>query len=197
MQRRKHIQGMTFVEVMAATVILGALAAAVQSVTASILMAQQEAEDSWVATELGISLLEEAAAMPFTDPQAKNDVLGAELGEWGATAMLLKSPETFAGSKPTPLGAGLYTRERFDDVDDYVEWDGSYSLQQKDGTPIALSGYTRSVDVVYVNNTNFSVTSVTPTDHKLILVKVAKDGVAVASFTTVRARGGRNVDLDF
>ena len=171
-------RGVTFVEVMAATVIVGFLAAALQNATHFILGTEEEASSAWIVHELGISLLEEVAATAFDDPQTGSTALGADAGEW-----------------PDPEGAPSNSRALFDDVDDYVQWDGTYPLQHKNGTKMGITGYTRKVEVGYVTSTNYAVSSVGASAHKLITVKVYEESTVVGEFSTVRVQGGRRVDL--
>lgn len=165
-------QGMTLIETMVAMVIVALLAAAIGGASGVILGTEREADESSVATELGMALLEEITALPFDDP-AGSASLGPDLGEWGP---------------PTD-------RSLFDDVDDYTVWDGSYPLQQKDGTAIDLPGYTRDVTIQYVGS-GLATMSMTPTDYKQITVRVYKQGTLVGTFGSVRVEGGRYVDFD-
>ena len=197
---RTNTQGMTFIEVMAAVVIIGFLASGLQHAAHLILQTDAEANPTRIIHELGISLLEEVAATAFDDPQTGSTTLGPDDGEWETTVVeILKS----SGGSPVPLEEKGGTpgdifeknRSEFDDVDDYTVWDGAYELQHKDGTGMNTSGYTRAVTVTYVNSTNFDLLSITPTDHKRITVSVQYEKVPMGSFTTVRVQGGRNVDV--
>lgn len=170
----KSARGLTLVETLAAMLIMALLALAVASGAKVILGTDREAACSWRATELGLALLEEVTAMPFDDPQTSSPSLAPDFSEW------------------IPLG----DRVLFDDVDDYTIWNGSQGLQQKDGTPIDLPAYTRSVSVVYVDPDDFSIISLQPTDYKRITVSVLEHGQLVRSFVTVRVQGGRHVDCD-
>lgn len=211
---RADNRGMTFVEVMAATVIIGLLAAALQNATGFILNTEEEAATAWIAHELGISLLEEIAATAFADPQTASSTLGLDAGEWPDPSMIpdhvdlpdpvdLSTPGGPGGPGGTlpvvPPGSPVHTptaktRARFDDVDDYTVWDGSYPLQHKNGRPMGIPGYRRQVEVVYVSPGNYAATSLVATGHKRITVRVLKEGVIVGEFTTVRVQGGRHVD---
>jgi len=167
-------RGVTLVETLIAMVIVGLLAAATQSATHVIFTTREEAESSQLYTELATSLLMEVTALPFDDPETASTTLGPDAGEW---------------SPPTD-------RTLFDDVDDYTAWNGSQTLQQKDGTAIGISDLTRSVSISYANPDNPSTTSLTPTDCKLIIVKVLEKGTIVKTLTTLRLQGGRDVDFD-
>lgn len=197
-------RGVTFVEVMAATVIIGLLAAALQHATDFILTTEAEASSSWIIEELGLSLLEEVAATAFDDPQSSSTTLGLDAGEWPDPSMipdLIDLPDPV----PEPVGGGMpggppgqtaeeKTRALFDDVDDYTIWDGTYSLQQKDGTAMGFNRYTRKVEVAYTTPANFTATSLVATGYKRITVQVLENGKVAAEFHTIRVEGGRHVD---
>ncbi len=166
--------GFTLVEALITIAIVSTLALATGGTARVIFAARDECDQSSVADELGISLLEEIATLPFNDPQSGGTALGPETGEWVA----------------------LGNRALFDDVDDYTVWTGGLPLQQKDGSLIAQPGYTRTVTIAYTNPTNFTLASFTPTDCKMITVTVLYKGSVVGTYSTVRIEGGRNVDND-
>lgn len=174
MRRARDIHGVTLVETMIATLIVALLGGAVMGAARAVLAVDDEAQRSWQASELGLALLEEIAALPFDDPQTGEAVSGPETGEWNAD----------------------HTRALFDDVDDYDVWDGFQPLQQKDGTLIDLPQYRRAVSIDYADPNDFRVTPVSPTDYKKITVTVLENNVIAARFVTVRVQGGRDVDLD-
>jgi prepilin-type N-terminal cleavage/methylation domain-containing protein len=167
-------RGFTLVEAIIAMAIVGLLALATGNTARVIFATQDEQEENGLVDELGISLLEEVASLPFNDPQNGGTSLGPEFGEW------------------VPLG----NRALLDDVDDYTVWTGTRPLQQKNGALIHLPGYTRSVSVCYVNPVNFTLASFTPTDCKEITVTVLYNGTPVKTYSTVRIEGGRYVDSD-
>jgi hypothetical protein len=167
-------RGVTLVEAMVATLVVGILGLAAHGVSRVILATGSQQEETGVIDELGVSLLEEIASLPFDDPQNGGTSLGPEAGEWVA----------------------LGDRVLFDDVDDYTVWDGSRPLQQKDGSLIDLPGYTRAVSIAYVSPADFTLASFTPSDCKQITVSVRINGRTVKTFSTVRVEGGRYVDSD-
>jgi prepilin-type N-terminal cleavage/methylation domain-containing protein len=174
MRRLRENRGLTMVEVVVATAVVAMLGVAIGGAAEVILATDREADDSAAVTELGLALLEEVASLPFDDPQNGETTLGPEFGEW------------------TPLG----TRANLDDVDDYTVVSGGQGPTANDGAPLDLDGYTRSVAIEYVTADDFNQTSVTPTDYKRITVRVYKDGSLTGTFVTVRAQGGRDVDID-
>ncbi len=232
MRRLSDTRGVTFVEVMAATVIIGMLAAALQHATGFILETESEASSSWIIEELGLSLLEEVAATAFDDPQTGSRTLGLDAGEWPDLSVIpdhvdLPDPVPFGtgGSPPEGIpvevfaempegppggvpgevpgevpggvpgnGAQEKTRAFFDDVDDYTIWDGTYPLQQKDGSGMGFTRYTRKVEVVYTTPASFTAASLVATAYKRITVQVLEDGKIVGEFYTIRVQGGRHVD---
>jgi len=167
-------RGFTLVEALITIAIVSMLALATGETGRVIFATGDECDQTSVADELGISLLEEIATLPFNDPQSGGTALGPEAGEWVA----------------------LGDRALFDDVDDYTVWTGGLPLQQKDGSLITQPGYTRTVAISYVNPANFTLASFTPTDCKQIAVTVLYKGTAVGTYSTIRIEGGRNVDSD-
>jgi len=165
-------QGLTLLETIVVAVITALLAGAVASTAHLIFSTDQDAESTMRATDLGLGLLREIAALPFDDPQDGESSLGPETGEWTGTSRL-----------------------RFDDVDDYTVWTGELTLQTKGGTALAIGGYSRQVQVAYVTPGDFDVVSVTATDYKRITVEVYEGSALIETFVTVRVQGGRNVDL--
>lgn len=166
-------KGLTLIEVVAATLIVAMLAAAIGSAARVILQTDRAADETTRSGELGLGLLEEIAALPFDDPTSGETVLGPEAGEWNP-----------------PLDRSL-----FDDVDDYGVWDGTRPLQDKNGYAIDAPGFARRVIVAYVSGPDFDATSIEPTEYKRITVDVMLDGTTIASYRTVRAQGGRDVDF--
>jgi prepilin-type N-terminal cleavage/methylation domain-containing protein len=173
MARWRDTRGLSLVEVLIAMAVVGLLGAAIGGAGEVILATDRAADDAALVGELGLALLQEITSQPFRDPQTGGTTLGPEFGEW------------------IPLGS----RANFDDVDDYTVWSGNQPLQSKDGTRIALAGYTRSVSIAYVTADDFNQTSVTPTDFKRITVSVFRNGVVAGTFTTLRVQGGRDVDF--
>ena len=166
--------GVTLVETLVATMIIALLAGALSGAGETVLSMMVEDDRSWTAAELGTALLDEIVALPFDDPQSANTKLEPEEGEWA-------------------IGG---TRALFDDVDDYTVWTIKTPLEQKDGTAIDAPGYLRAVTVEYVEPDDFTRVSHVPTDYKRITVTVYYLESPVAAFVTVRAQGGRNVDVD-
>jgi hypothetical protein len=174
MRPRPAERGVSMVEAVIAIAVVAMLGAAIGGAGETILATDREADQSALVSELGLALLEEISSLPFDDPQGGGTTLGPEFGEW------------------VPLG----NRANLDDVDDYTVVTGNQPLQAKDGTLIALTGYTRSVSIDYVTADEFNQTSGTPTDYKRITVSVLLNGQVVGTFVTVRVQGGRDVDFD-
>ncbi len=77
-------------------------------------------------------------------------------------------------------------RSRFDDVDDYYNWDAS-PPQNRDGTAIPwASGYEQIASVNWVDPNNLSVTSGSETYVKRIVVTTKYQGRTVATLTAYR-----------
>lgn len=168
------MRGFTLVEALIAMAIVGMLALATGNTARVIFATRDEYQEDGLVDELGISLLEEVASLPFRDPHNGTTALGPESGEW------------------VPLG----NRALFDDIDDYTVWTGGQPLQHKNGVLFNLPGYTRAVAISYANPANFNLASFTPTECKQINVTVLYNGSPVGTYSTVRIEGGRYVDTD-
>lgn len=78
------------------------------------------------------------------------------------------------------------SRAEYDDVDDYDGWSAS-PPQRKEGTVIpGLEGWTRSVNVAWVDPADLSQEVGFDTRVKRITVAVVQDGVVVASMVALR-----------
>ena len=88
---------------------------------------------------------------------------------------------------------GRLNRVIYDDVDDYHDWTAS-PPQQKDGTvESSLSGWTRTVQVRYVTEDNYDVTSATDVGAKRIEVAVSHNGLPAAQLWAVRTNNDQQV----
>ena len=88
---------------------------------------------------------------------------------------------------------GGINRVIYDDVDDYHGWTAS-PPQQKNGTvESSLTGWTRTVQVRYVTEDDYSVTSAADTGAKRIEVEVVHNGLPVAQLWAVRTNNDQQV----
>jgi hypothetical protein len=164
---------LTLIETAIATIVALVLAAAVMSVGHAILSADRASASAWRGSELALGLLEEIASQPYDDPTLGETVIGPEAGEWPAA-----------------------NRQAFDDVDDYDVWDNQ-PIQTKDGVVIPIDAR-QSVEITWRKPNSLSVLSATSTSIKRIRVHViSTSGDTLSSVETLRAQGGRHVDLDF
>jgi hypothetical protein len=86
----------------------------------------------------------------------------------------------------TAGGESAISRATWDDVDDYNGWVES-PPRDKDGTTIAgMSGWERSVAVVWVNPADLTQVSATESGATRITVTVRYNGVTVATRVAVR-----------
>jgi hypothetical protein len=73
-------------------------------------------------------------------------------------------------------------------VDDFNGWSES-PPKDRDGTAMSeLSGWTRSVAVVWVSSANLSTVSVTETGVKRVTVTVAKGSMTLATRVAIKVR---------
>ncbi len=170
-----NCRGITLVETVIAVLITSLLALAINHASRTVLATSEEANSSWTATKLGMSLIEEICSQPFCDPDSLSATIGPDGAEWTAP----------------------WNRSKFNDVDDYSVWSNTTNpLQHKSGKPMHEQDFSRTVSISYIYSANIAVTSSTPTNYKLICVNVYKSNSLVRSIKTVRSKGGRDVDYN-
>lgn len=169
--KQSRQRGLTLVEVVVATMLTGMVALAALKTLGAATRASLDTTQRAFAASLAHNLLEEILDQEFID-RGENPTFGAESGE------------------------GDTTREDFDDVDDYHEWDASPPVE-KDGTAIANgTGWRRKVIIQHVEGVNLdqAVSGSQDTGTKLIKVHVfyndtkimtLRDGVTSASLPEV------------
>lgn len=82
-------------------------------------------------------------------------------------------------------GENSSQRDQWDDVDDYNGWSAS-PAEERDGTAITNSDWTRSVTVERVNPDNLSQTSGSETGAKKVTVTIKRGDRVIATRTAVR-----------
>ena len=163
-RQRDRGRGMNLVEVVVSIGIVGVMfAASVTTVGASKTM-QKKIGDRGRGALLARQLMSEILEQDYADAAYGPDSFG------------LGADEAATGD-----------RSLFDDVDDYHNWSAS-PPQQKDGTVMTdLSGWRRSVAVVWVKPSNLSQTVGTNKGVKRITVTVTRNDQVTASMVAVRA----------
>jgi prepilin-type N-terminal cleavage/methylation domain-containing protein len=154
-------QGLTLVEVIVSTMIVGVLMVAELNALGSATTSSESAGNRAVALGLADDLMAEILKAKYVDP-GSSPVFGTETGESGTT------------------------RAAFNDVDDYTGW-SEQPPQAKDGTPLTdRSDWRRRVTVDRVTASNPTQTSATETGVKRIRVDVDYKGTNVVEQTAIR-----------
>jgi type II secretory pathway pseudopilin PulG len=162
--RRTCRKGMTLVEAMISTVIVGVMIAMVLHTFGSVAKGRRIQVDREVAAALARQLLSEVVQASYEDTGSSPD-FGRESSEGGSS------------------------RAKCDDVDDYHNWSAS-PPEAKDGTEIGhLDGWARSVSVVYVNPANLSASG-SDQGLKRVTVTVTDPRGATTSVVALRSEGG-------
>lgn len=160
-------RGLTLVECVMASLIVGvALVAAVRAVSASR-MGERRLADAKAAQTLAHDLLNEITAQRYAGPSDTASVFGRTADE-NATG----------------------NRSRFDDVNDYINWTEA-PPKAKDGTALASYDNTwrREVALSMVSPTDPNASSATDQGLAKITVTVKRNNVTLASVSTLRSAG--------
>ncbi len=166
-EQPKHRGGMSLIEVVASTMIVGMMAVATLNALGAATKSSNSIGNRAIALGLADELMSEIMQQPYSDPDGSN-TFGHESGE--AT-----SP-----------------RSAFDDVDDYNGWNVS-PPQYRDGTVIPnRTGWTQHVVVTLVSPTN--PTQVVGTDQgvKRIRVYIDYQGQILADQSALRTNTDTN-----
>ena len=156
--------GMSLVEAMISTVIVGVMIAMVLHTFGATAKGRRIRVGRNVGAALARQLLSEVIQAGYEDPDG-SPVFGPEASEGGPT------------------------RAKWDDVDDYHGWSAS-PPEAKDGTVAShLTGWSRSVSVVYVDPDDLS-TGGQDDGLKRITVTVTAPGGATVSLTALRSSSG-------
>ena len=157
---RAKRRGSSLAELTIATMLVGILLSAALTSTGQSLLAQRKSADRVAGQQLASVLLAEVLAKPYGDPDGSLSVLGLDLLE-------------------------VLTQESsFDDVDDY---DGYVESPPNDTAGVTLLGYTgwsRRVNVVWVNSSTLAVSS-------------GESGVKRVTVTVTAPGGGTSVATGF
>lgn len=143
---------------------------------------------------LAQQLMQEILHFSYEEPATES----GSIGDKGDSSGMSTDPMTQLPVPPVfgpESGESGGNRKKFDDVDDYLGWSAS-PPEKKDGTKLAKKvGYTRQVDVAYVDPTN--PTSVFGTDQglKRIIVTVTDSNGKSTTLTALKGRFGLNEQL--
>ena len=157
----RNARAFTLVEATISVFIVGVMVVAALSTVGATRLGEYKVGERCRALPLAQDLLAEILQKPYENPDG--------------SAVFCTEP-----------GEGTASRIDFDDVDDYHNWSAS-PPQNRDGTDMSdLSGWRRSVQVIWVDPTNLSQTAGSDQGVKRITVTVTHDDVRVASLTAFR-----------
>src|SRR5215211_4841495 len=154
-QRSTIRRGLTLIEVVASTMIVGLMAVASLNALGAATKSANSIGNRAVAVGLADELMSEIAMQSYSDPGG-SPVFGHESGE------------------------STSVRSAFDDVDDYHGWNAS-PPQYRDGTVIPdRTNWRQRVTVTYVTPTNPTTTSATDQGVKRTRVTIEYQNVVLA-----------------
>ena len=156
--KRQHSRrGSTLLELIVSTVLVGVLMTAALSSTGQSLLTQRKEADRVIAQHLAQSLLAEVQTKAFEEPDATLPLLGLDLGET----------------------LGLKTG--YDDVDDFDGYNESPPKSANGATMAQYAGWSRRVDIAWLNAVTLLPTGSTNSPIKRIKITVRYNGVEVYS----------------
>lgn len=160
-RHRRRMLAFTLVEVMMSVIIVGVMFVAALNTVGHTRISEYKISERYRGLLLAQDLMAEILQQAYSDPSGTY-VFGTESGE------------------------GTSDRMDFDDVDDYHDWSQS-PPQRRDGTVIPdLTGWGRSVAVLWVNPDNLPQTSGSDQGAKRMTVTVTHNGLPVASVFAFR-----------
>ena len=158
----KSQRGLTLIEVVASTMIVGLMAVAALNALGAATKSANSIGNRAVAAGLADELMSEILMQPYSDPDG-SPVFGHESGE------------------------STSVRSAFDDVDDYDGWVAS-PPQYRDGTviPDRTTDWQQRVTVTYVSPTSPTTTSSTDLGAKCIHVQIEYQNQVLAEQYAIR-----------
>ena len=157
-------RGFSLIEVVISVLVLGGVMAAVLNTVGATATIRRLDTDRVRGHALAMDLLDEIVARDYAEPGGAGGALGPEAGE-----------------------TGTGDRSAFDDVDDYDGWVGSPPSMPNGTVLPGLSGWSRSVKVVWASASDASIDAGSDTGLKRITVIVRSGDRIVESVSTVRA----------
>lgn len=156
--------GFTLVEAVFCMLLVSVLLVAALSAAGASGASQSHASDRGRGIMLAEALMSEILVQPYQDT-TQTPIFGPEPGDTTVPP----------------------SRARFNDVDDYNVWTES-PPQNKDGSVMAnLTGWSRSISVIWVSTTDFTRSAGYETGVKQITVTVAHNNTVVATCTAIKA----------
>jgi hypothetical protein len=147
--------------------IVGTMLTAALSVVGAAARMRTAAGDRAMAAMLAEDLMSEIVIQAYAEPGEASPSIGAN------------TSESLSGN-----------RLNFDDVDDYNGWSAS-PPKARDGTSMShLTGWTRSVSVIWVVPGNPTMVIGAETRAKRIVVTVTRNGTDLATLVAIRTKSG-------
>lgn len=158
---RTSRRGFTLIEAVISVVIVSLMMAAAMQAAGGAGLMQYRAQRRALAAFYARAMLSEVLVLDYQDAGA-NPVFGRETGELATS------------------------RSNYNDVDDYAGYTET-PLTDRDGKAIPdTTGWTRSVEVVWVNTSDLTTAAGAETGAKRITVTVQYNGVTLATRTAIR-----------
>jgi len=156
-QKARDQSGSTLAELVVATALVGVLMTAALTSTGQSLVSQRKSADQAIGRHLAEALLAEIQTKAYTEPDAVLPLVGLDLGE--------------------TLGlSGSY-----DDVDDFDNYSESPPKTSSGTTMSQYPGWSRSVQVGWIDAATLAPTSSTGTGIKRITVTAKFNGVTMST----------------
>tara|TARA_R110002111_G_scaffold103594_2_gene160505 strand:- start:1964 stop:2509 length:546 start_codon:yes stop_codon:yes gene_type:complete len=165
-------RGISMAETIISTILVGFVLVSTLQIVGPMVRSTSVHADRLVAASLAHELAEEIGTKWYTEPDLDSlDARGVDDGERAAQ------------------------RTDFDDVDDYHTWTASPPKISSGQSNIFLGGWARSVDVIFVELSDVKTESKTDTGLKRVTVTVSKNGVVLATDTSLHSQSAD--DLGF
>lgn len=175
---QRHNQGFTLIEIVITIVILGAVA----GILVPFFNAITHSPDPVIrerAISLGQATMDEIMAKRWDEntPMGGGPICTGESPNLGIRPTLIDACVTSATPTASFGPDGAEPRTDFDDVDDYNNLNEADNFTDQNGTPFALTGYSRQITVRYIPSNTDPIDQTTPaaagiTDTKLVVVRI-------------------------
>jgi prepilin-type N-terminal cleavage/methylation domain-containing protein len=168
---RRRSRGFSLLEVVVATLIVGIVMVAALESLGAYIRGQTHVADESRAWLLAQDLMSEILDAKYQEPDDP-PLFGPEAGE-------------NAGDRAT-----------YDDVDDYHGWSAS-PPEYKDGTPMSnLSGWRRRITIEQISAADLTTPVASDQGLRRITVEVSRDGQALVTMVTLRAKAWQEPPFD-
>lgn len=157
---RKRRWAFSLIEVAVSSILVGSILVAAMNTTGAVLRFRASTSDAARAALLAADLLAEIQDLPYADPN-QTPILGRESGET--------------------------TRAQFDDADDYANWTESPPTTRAAAAIDGLTGWQRSVAVVFVQRAAPGQVSATDEGLKRITITISRNSTVLRTIDALKA----------